>query len=68
MTKHIASKDMTVVGIDLAKSSFHVHGVDDEGGAREQESQPQAIGHHDGQFAQLLGRDGSLWRGTLLGA
>ena len=34
MTKHIASKDMTVVGIDLAKSSFHVHGIDDEGGVR----------------------------------
>ncbi len=31
MTKRIEEKEIKVVGIDLAKSSFHLHGVNDQG-------------------------------------
>ena len=61
--------ELSVVGIDLAKSIFHLVGMDERGKIilRKRLARGEVMPFM-AQLPRVTGRDGSVWRGALLGA
>ena len=68
MSEHSIERLVTVVGIDLAKRSFHVYGADGQGASVFSKKLTRAGGPLHSQPATLHGRDGGVRQCTPLGA
>ena len=61
-------KDISVLGIDLAKSVFQLHDANQQGTSVLKKKLTQRATHgFCSQSTQMFDRDGGLWRCTLLG-
>lgn len=61
-------KEVSIVGLDLAKRVFQVHAAGSDGSGLAQETVSRPSGHLLYGTAQMHGRDGSLCHSALLGA
>ena len=69
MNKHSKAGPIKVVGIELAKNIFHLHGVDAQRRCRDtQETEPQQAGGFYGESSPMPCRHGSVWRFPRLGS